>query len=422
MHPHKSVCAAGLAVVISAGLSLATVTPAFGSASVANPSFDAGWSARKLKCWNVSRTGVARFTVTKNANSGPRAAYVAGRGAPGATLRLTTDRTADCRIGVAAGRLYKLGLWQSSTAGVRPVVSTYSPSAGWKAWYTGRALPAGALRRYVVALPRVPAGVTAVSVGVAFRANSTVVLDDVSLTSAASPSPVGDRVLFRSRFPLNDRLVTNEFAYWSPNNEARVTSRDWHVTSGSLFSRDGSGYTGRLDSRSTDARSLRATNSAEFRMTTANRSFRNVAVQMNLKVAGQTSTSGSRTIWDGVHLWLRHQSQYHLYYASVARRDGQVVIKKKCPGGSSNGGRYYTISREVPGKPIPYGQWLRVGASVRNTGGGSVTIVLYRGGRAVVSAVDRGVGCAPITRPGATGIRADNTAFYFNDFTVTALG
>ena len=34
---------------------------------------------------------------------------------------------------------------------------------------------------------------------------------------------------------------------------------------------------------------------------------------------------------------------------------------------------------------------------------------------------DRGVGCAPITAPGAVGIRGDNDEFRFDNFRVTRM-
>jgi hypothetical protein len=41
---------------------------------------------------------------------------------------------------------------------------------------------------------------------------------------------------------------------------------------------------------------------------------------------------------------LRYRSEQSLYYPSVNRRDGQVVVKKKCAGGPFNGGTYDTLA------------------------------------------------------------------------------
>ncbi|MBK9102893.1 MAG: hypothetical protein IPM90_15765 [Austwickia sp.] len=46
-------------------------------------------------------------------------------------------------------------------------------------------------------------------------------------------------------------------------------------------------------------------------------------VRSRLRINRMTSTAPTPQVaWDGVHLFLRHQSEYSLYYASVARRDG----------------------------------------------------------------------------------------------------
>jgi hypothetical protein len=124
--------------------------------------------------------------------------------------------------------------------------------------------------------------------------------------------------------------------------------------------------------------------------------------------------------WDGVHIWLHYVDQYELYYASVNRRDGSVVIKKKCRGGDDNGGTYYELA-SASGFPVPLGAWQQVGASIQTNADQTVTIKLYREGRQLIEATDTGVGCAAITAPGAVGVRGDNLDFDLDDFTVSAL-
>lgn len=77
--------------------------------------------------------------------------------------------------------------------------------------------------------------------------------------------------------------------------------------------------------------------------------------------------------WDGVHVFLRYQSQYRLDYASVNRRDGTAVTKKKRPGGPSNGGTYYTLGAEVA-HAVPYGRRQDVCATVENEEDSAVSI------------------------------------------------
>jgi hypothetical protein len=50
---------------------------------------------------------------------------------------------------------------------------------------------------------------------------------------------------------------------------------------------------------------------------------------------------------------LRYQSETSLYYASINRRDGTSVIKKKVTGGPDNGGTYYDLTPYVA-HAVPY--------------------------------------------------------------------
>ena len=210
--------------------------------------------------------------------------------------------------------------------------------------------------------------------------------------------------------------------YRNPQRRDAVLSAVWEVTAGSLFTVHGAGYTGKIDDGSPGPDSRDSTGSAVFRMTTRRADFDNVKVAFDLNIAAQTATAHTPAVsYDGVHVWLRHQSEYELYAASVARRDGKVLIKKKCPGGPSNGGTYHVLGAEIPGIPIVRGEWRQVAATVQNNPSGSVTIVIFVDGRAIVAAVDPGIGCGPITAAAAVGIRGDNTRFRFGGFTVTRL-
>jgi len=216
-------------------------------------------------------------------------------------------------------------------------------------------------------------------------------------------------------------LVTNEYAYWNPTLSSSVQSKDWEMTSGSLFSTGTALWTGTPDTANPNATSSNGTDSAVFRLTSKRADFGNVAVAFTVHNNGLTSTASTPPVaWDGLHIFLRYQSEYQLYYASVNRRDGHVVIKKKCAGGASNGGTYYELGPgEVSGHAIPFGTDQRVGASVVNNPDGTVTLTLNVDGTTLVTAVDNGVGCAPITAAGKVGIRGDNDDFTVTGFTVT---
>jgi len=229
----------------------------------------------------------------------------------------------------------------------------------------------------------------------------------------------GGTVLFYDPFTVSNRLLTNEYAYW--NSYSTTAKRDpyWEMTSGSLFALNDAGWTGTISHCSPNATSSNCTDSAVFRLNTKNFNYGNVNVGFHLLQIGLGSTSYTPPVaWDGVHIFLRYQSEYNLYYASVNRRDGSVVIKKKCKGGSTNGGTYYTLASRS-GYPIPFGVWQSVSASAINLSSSAVNLRLYRNGVQLLSVNDYGkVGCPAIVHAGATGIRGDNDNFLFDNFTV----
>jgi len=249
------------------------------------------------------------------------------------------------------------------------------------------------------------------------RIAAAVVTALVVATGVAAPASAG---VWRSAPPNANRLVTNEYAYWNPSLSDAVRSPVWEMNSGSLFAhRTTAGpafWTGRVDDRAPNRLSSNGTNAAVFRLTTLRSNFRNVNVRMRLYVNGMSATASTPpTDWDGVHLFLRYQAEDSLYYASVARRDGHIVLKKKCRGGPSNGGTYHTLA-EKSGYRIPVRKWRYVSAGATTVVGGKVRLSLAIGDRVVLTALDSGVGCAPIRTMGKLGVRGDNTNFYFQQF------
>jgi len=213
-------------------------------------------------------------------------------------------------------------------------------------------------------------------------------------------------------------LITNEFAYFNPHNPAAVRSPLWIVTSGSLFVHDNAAWTGVPDQGLTGPRSASVTNSSIFRVITRSADFQNVTVSFGLFVQRFVpAADGQSPSWRGVHVFLRYQSADLLYVVSVDRSDGVIVIKKKVPGGPSDGGTYYTLAA-VRGTSV-IGRWEQVRVSAVNDGEG-VRFSVWLDDRLRLQAVDNGAGDAPpITQPGRVGIRGDFTEFEFGHFTVT---
>jgi hypothetical protein len=223
------------------------------------------------------------------------------------------------------------------------------------------------------------------------------------------------------------RLIVNEWSHWNPSDAARVVSHTWQMTSGSLFSIDGVGWTGAPDAESADRYSQRHTNSQVFRLSTARGDLRDVAQEVDARVGRFVASSSLPLVpWDGIVLWPRYVTEFHLYFAYMLRLDGRVAITKKCPGhvpGGSfyNGGSYFDLTPERYIRRTLTGRWYRLASSVQDNPDGSVTVRTFQEGRLVAQATDRGVGCPPIIGPAHAGIRADNVEANFAHYRVYAL-
>jgi hypothetical protein len=245
--------------------------------------------------------------------------------------------------------------------------------------------------------------------------------DDLNFPVGVPTAGAKPTALLADDFNVPDGLITNEYAFYNPKHADAVTSPLWDVTSGSLFARAGTGWSGVPDGRSPDALSAQSNDSAVFRMVTHRADFGDVSVSFRLKNNGLASTSRTpEQSYDGVHISLRHASQFQTYYLSVNRRDDKIIIKKKVAGGPSNGGTYYELTPAVD-RPFAYGEWQAFSATVRTEPDGAVTLELFADGKRILGAVDDGsLGGPPLTAPGQVGIRADNCDFQIDDFVVTA--
>lgn len=225
-----------------------------------------------------------------------------------------------------------------------------------------------------------------------------------------------------------DGLITSEYTYWNPAAANARKNSNWEMTSGALFSATLNGakvaYSGYPTYETSIGPSPTITsgnNSAVFRLTSVPSNFGNAEVSFKLFNKQLVSTAGTPAVaWDGIHVFLRYQSEENLYYASINRRDGALAIKKKVPGGTSNGGTYYTLAGTSAGRnPIPFNTWQNVKATIQTNANNTVTIQLFNNGNLLLSYTDNGsVGGPAITNPGKVGIRGDNDEFYIDDFAV----
>lgn len=230
-----------------------------------------------------------------------------------------------------------------------------------------------------------------------------------------------DTSSYRPALSGPDRLLTNEYAHANPNDTEAVRSADWDVTSGSLFLREGAGWTGPPDAVNPDRRSVNGTGSSVFRVTTRRSDFLNTLVTLRVRNRGLTSRGRSAPAdLDGIHVFLRWQSPEDLYVVSLNRRDDLIVIKRKSPGGPVNGGTYRTLGQAD--YPVPYGRWQTFQMWTENTGENAATISIGDGVRTLLSVTDTGDEVPPILAAGATGLRGDNCDFEFDSFRVRSIG
>jgi hypothetical protein len=236
----------------------------------------------------------------------------------------------------------------------------------------------------------------------------------------AAPALAGTTLLFDDFRQRPEGLITNEYAFHHPTDPAARKDAIWELTSGSFFERHVNGFTGHPDHISPNALSSNGNNSAVFRARTHRADFTDVVVDFDLRNMGFLTTTGVPPhSYDGMGVWLRHVSEYELYEVTVNRRDNTVVIKKKMPGGRSNGGTYYDLGSAQYAARI--NATIHVAASIQTQHDASVIVRLTIDGKAILRVRDDGrSGSPPILGKGRVGLRGDNCEFYVRNFRVTA--
>jgi hypothetical protein len=239
---------------------------------------------------------------------------------------------------------------------------------------------------------------------------------ETTATPEDEQAPVADALLFDS-FTGEDGVITNHYAFWSDDDSA-FRDDTWEMESGCALRSDNTLWTGAPTSNLPNKDCSNGSGSEVFRLWTK-RSFTDVDVTFSLRNNGYVSGAEGERSWDGIKIWLRRQGgsgSVGLYTAEVNRRQGNILIEKKCAGSDE----YHILSQARPeGSDASFGEWEKVGGSIKNEADGSVTLTLMRHGQTVLEATDDGVGCAPYTTAGRVGIRGDYTDFNADDFLVT---
>jgi hypothetical protein len=234
-----------------------------------------------------------------------------------------------------------------------------------------------------------------------------------------APAPVETPdVLFADGFTGANGVITNHYAFWSPDDRTAFRDPNWEMESGCALRQNNTLWSGVPTSGEPNKDCSAGSGSEVFRFWTKRTNFGNVSVSMSLRNNGYAVGSQGERSWDGVKIWLRRQGasgSHGLYTVEVNRRQGNIMIQKKC----ANSDEYHILEQARPeGAAASIGQWEAVGGSVANQADGSVKLTMVRHGKTVLQARDTGVGCAPITSAGRVGVRGDSTNFNVDDFTV----
>ena len=231
------------------------------------------------------------------------------------------------------------------------------------------------------------------------------------------PVDTSNALLFDG-FTGADTVLTNHYAFWSPDDSTAFRTPNWEMESGCSFRRDNTLWSGVPTSNIPNKDCSNGSGSETFRLWSKRTDFRNVSMSMSLRNNGYAVGSQGERTWDGVKIWLRRQGasgSHGLYTVEVNRRQGNIMIQKKC----ANSDTYHILEQARPeGAAASIGQWENVGGSVTNQPDGSVKLTMVRHGKTVMEASDTGVGCAPITTAGRVGFRGDSTNFNVDDVTV----
>jgi hypothetical protein len=220
-------------------------------------------------------------------------------------------------------------------------------------------------------------------------------------------------LLFRDTFDGPDAVITNHYAYFAPSYVDAHRSPLWEVESGCALRDRNRLWTGVPTLGEPNRNCSNGTGSAVFRMWTKRTDFDDVAVSFGLRNNGYTADGES---WDGVKIYLRRHDGDNFYTAEVNRREGNVIIQRKC------GGRYELLGGTRSGAtPALHREWEDVGGTVANLSDDTVRIQVVRGGDVILEAVDGAGTCDVLRQPGRIGIRGDRTDFHVDGVDVRGL-
>ena len=217
---------------------------------IQNPSLETDANNDQVAdCWQLGGFGTNTFawTRTSDAHTGSFGSQVSISAFTDGDRRLITRQDLGaCSPSVTPGHTYLVSAWYKNSGNARLVVYTRSATGTWAFFAQGPAsLPAtSAWTQATLTTPPVPAGTTALSIGMSLRSVGTLVMDDFSMGDTDQAAPT---VALTS--PTNGQTVTGTVNLTATASDASGIARvDFLVNGGVVGSSTTSPYTYAWDS------------------------------------------------------------------------------------------------------------------------------------------------------------------------------
>ncbi|MBA2540554.1 MAG: chitobiase/beta-hexosaminidase C-terminal domain-containing protein [Deltaproteobacteria bacterium] len=193
-----------------------------------NPSLEADTDGNQVPdCWQRGSVGTntATYTLTSDAADGVRAQQIQITSLSSGGRRLVTAQdTGSCAPAVTPGHTYTMSAFYQAT--VQPRFSVYirNASGAW-VWFAESPLqPTSAVyRKATYTTPPIPAGATALSLGLGIFATGTITMDNYTLADTAPPPPATDTIVPLLALACNGTTCSTQ-PYSSPVNVSLTAS------------------------------------------------------------------------------------------------------------------------------------------------------------------------------------------------------
>jgi hypothetical protein len=225
----------------------------------------------------------------------------------------------------------------------------------------------------------------------------------------------GSADLFPETF--NPPLTCNEWAHYRPADVRGKHCRDFFLTNGSLFSKEGL-WSGVPDFafNAADPYSRTWNKSCLLRAWTKRTDFGNVRIVFQARVNAFSTSCGEPKGGDGLKIGVRVRPTDYNYgmWAHVMRRD--ETVKMEVEKGNLN---YAVLDQSRP-STVYIGKWQTVRIEVRNASNG-VNMKVFLSGVLVMDRTDTGYAGAPLFEDGRIAIRSDCTDWNIRDLQISPL-